>query len=180
MAYAIKLFFDKKRSKIVSGFWEKIKTQGVSSHMAESGYRPHITLLGMESTTFEECKLGLSELCSRYSQIPLRAEAIGVFPNEPSTVYLSITLSELLYEFHHALHQSSQRWANNHSEYYLPGSWTPHLTLACRLSQEEVIPVVKETYHLKLPISLLATSLALVAIPSAEVQFEAPLQALRS
>jgi 2'-5' RNA ligase len=86
--------------------------------------------------------------------------------------HLKEMVSQALLDFHQAVYSCV-----NQSEYqlhplYVPGRWVPHITLATKLSKEQLAQAV-ERLELNLPLEIGVSRLALVKYPT-------PLQLLKT
>jgi len=99
------------------------------------GHTHHITLAVYE-------KLDVVGLCSAVSKISsiavdLTFPAIGIFPGERSVLFATPIVNMELLNLHERFHQIS-RSCGDCQEYYMPGSWFPHMTLVIQLNNHDL------------------------------------------
>ncbi len=176
MAYAVKLFLDQELSAQISGLWDGLKLEGISSHMSDSGYQPHITILGARDVDANRARETLVEILRPPSEFALECPAVSVFPGSTSTVFVSVTLTESLRKLHETIHLGAHDWAQDLAPYYKPGSWVPHITVGCQLNSKEVCLTVQKVLNECFPLKGRAISIALVQIPGGKKEFEIELQ----
>lgn len=171
VSWAIKLFLDSRLDGAVRAIWSSLEDLDLSYQMSASGHRPHLTLLGMEESNIKSAKMCLKNIAKQSQQFTLRVGAVGVFPQEPATVYLSPTICPELQHLYFYVIDNRKYLGANFSPYYLPDTWTPHITLACRLRSYDVNKVTSLVCAQFKPLVGDAHSIALVHIPSGEESF---------
>jgi 2'-5' RNA ligase len=171
VSWAIKLFFDSRMDGAVRAIWSSLEELDLPYQMSASGYSPHLTLLGMEESNIKSAEIYLKNIAKQRQPFTLRVGAVGIFPQEPATVYLSPTICPELQHLYFYLIDNRKYLGANFSPYYLPDVWTPHITLACRLRSCDVNTVTSLVCAQFKPLAGEAHGIALVHIPSGEESF---------
>ncbi len=175
MSWAIKIFFDSRMDEAVRAIWSSLEDLDLPYQMSTSGYRPHLTLLGMEESNVQSAETSLKNIARQSRPFAVSVGAVGVFPQEPATVYLSPTICPELQHLYCYLIDNRKYLGANFSPYYLPDAWIPHITLACRLRSYDVDKVTSLVCAQFKPLVGNAHSIALVHIPSGEESFRVAL-----
>jgi 2'-5' RNA ligase len=63
---------------------------------------------------------------------------LGTFINT-GTLFIAPALSTELLDFHRDHHNCFKEFNGNENSFYLPGKWSPHCTIASRLSEENML-----------------------------------------
>jgi hypothetical protein len=74
---------------------------------------------------------------------------VGAFPTNPAQVFLGITTTAELLSFHLHFHNLTLSLTSNGSNYYQPGEWVPHSTLAIRCAPPLVSQIIETCLQYK-------------------------------
>lgn len=123
----------------MEGFKRKNITQyGIDT----KGKRPHITIADYNNLDKDRFVSLLSEFYNSKSKIAISLNTLGTFINT-GTLFLAPTLSTELLNFHSNHHNYFKSFNENENSYYLPGKWSPHCTIASRLSEDNMLTTFK-------------------------------------
>jgi 2'-5' RNA ligase len=147
MPYALTLGFDDDASLPV-----KAISAALADHAADDdpllGVEPHITLAVLPDETsasaLEEIAFGLARA---WEALPLTLGAIGIFPGEPTVIWLAPVMTEQMLARHAELHRAlSSLHVHPH---YSPGSRIPHVTLSQqrRTTAAQAIEIVSSAWR---------------------------------
>ena len=129
MQYAIELYFDKETEEKLLALSRRVAEAKLSTKFLEWKTRPHLTLACFNDVDEVRC----AELLGRFaaSRLPLPAYigSVGMF-NDTRTIFASPIMNEGMYRFHRELHEALKDFDTAGWEWYLPGRWAPHCTLA--------------------------------------------------
>lgn len=134
MPYAVEIFFDRKSEESIRDIWRKLHESEISSYMFTSGSRPHIALSIMDSIDLPEFGEKLKAFTEELYPIDLRFVSIGTFPGAEGVLFLSPTVTAELLELHKAFNSTFTSYKGEMLNYYLPGVWIPHCTIAMGLA----------------------------------------------
>lgn len=137
-AYAFVGYFDESIQKTYHQIWQFLSEHGISDYGVKPERRkPHITLADyydIEETSFTE---HLESLYTNSPIIPIELTQLGHFLGT-GTLFYAPTISNQLNTLH-VLHHKQMKAFETDGSYYLPGSWTPHVTVASRLTHEQMM-----------------------------------------
>ena len=139
MAHSIELLLDGSSEAAVRAVWQALADDGLPSqvHVKSSTNRPHVTLLAAEriSPDVDDVLRGMSH------RLPIDGVvgALLVFGRASLTLARLIVPSAELLEFHDEVYRCSLPYLTGDPfGHCAPGRWTPHATLARRMSAGEV------------------------------------------
>lgn len=131
---SIELTLDERSDAAIRRDWRTLADNGLpslASHTASSN-APHVTLVAGEDLDVGGVPLGAFDTLP----LPLRFSAVAVFPAARDRFVLVRTVvvtAELL-----ALHARVAAASREPVSTSLPGAWTPHVTIARRLTADQV------------------------------------------
>jgi 2'-5' RNA ligase len=143
MAHSIELIFDAATDRIIGDQWRSLADAELPSqgNIRSTSNRPHVTLIAADSID----PAVDASLVALTDAIGMRVDvgALLVFRGRRATAARLVVPSLPLLE----LHQRIFELATPHLEtdplpHVTPGSWTPHITLARRLSDQQITDVV--------------------------------------
>jgi hypothetical protein len=130
--YAVEFFFDDSFESWVKDIWSGLKTQGITSFMADiEALRPHITVAVYNS------ELPIEEFISRFdvvtkkmSHMHVKFDIVATFPTS-RTVFLAPTMTSYLFETHRKYYNELAEYNvfDNYNGWNFPDDWSPHCTL---------------------------------------------------
>jgi len=142
-AYAFVAYFDYETENYFRQIWKDLSESNITQYGLETkGKRPHITIADYDNLDKEK----FLELVSKYYESKLKISVtlniLGTFINT-GTLFVAPTLSKELLDFHNNHHDYFGQFNKNDNSFYLPGRWTPHCTIASRLSEDNMIKAFK-------------------------------------
>ncbi len=177
MPYAIGYTLDKQTSTIVNGVWQELADREVSSQMLTSPFRPHITLGIADELDKAACKAFLAEFAERYASFPIILSSVGVFPRaEESAVFFGVTVTADLLVLHADFHRTFSVCGEGLRDYYRPGIWVPHCTLADGLPCELLPRAIEICHKTELPITACADGINVLQFPPGNELFTLPVR----
>jgi 2'-5' RNA ligase len=148
MPYALTLGFDDDASLPVKAISAALADHAADDDPVLLGVEPHITLAVLpdetSATTLEEIAFGLAR---EWEALPVTLGAIGIFPGDPTVIWLAPVATEQLLARHAELHKAlSPLHVHPH---YAPGSWIPHVTLSQqrRTTAAQAIEIVSSAWQ---------------------------------
>lgn len=146
----------------------------------QSAYRPHITLAAYEVDSPTTYVKVLKELANQTEQFPIQLDVLGVFP-ENGVVFYAPRMSSALLDLHRKTIQVTHAISeSNLSPFLQPNQWTPHVTIAARLSRDEVMTVVGACFDYWEPVRGHVHGLTVRVIPNEADYFFQALKTLSS
>jgi 2'-5' RNA ligase len=132
--YGVIAIFDESTDRAIRDIWQGLSDNSISYYAGEVIDRvPHITLASYETLDEKSFKLKMNEVYKEQKSIDLTFNSLGSFLNS-GTLYLSPVMTKDLDALHFHHHRAFEEFSEHASPFYLPERWTPHCTLANRLS----------------------------------------------
>ena len=132
MPYAVMLFFDEESTVRLENIREALRLRGVE---VDEAAKPHISLAIYHDLDVADLRVRLEKFARTCPPEPLRFGSIGVFPADPPVVFLAPIVSCDLLDLHARFHAHFADYASEEWDYYRPGVWVPHCTLALQLDE---------------------------------------------
>ena len=129
MTYAIELFFNEEMEKKLFYYIERLAKEKISTTFFDYKARPHVALAGFKDVDEKECIEKLKEFAKNHKSIPAYIGSLGMFP-DTKTIFASPIMTDSIYQMHRELHESFCGFDSKGYEWYYPGRWVPHSTLA--------------------------------------------------
>lgn len=141
MILAIIGLFDSKLTEEIHGLQKALVDAGVSDHTFQSAIGPHVTFLGFETDSAEAAIACAARVCGGYEgrQFYSLISSYGIFPFEKKVVFALPVLTEDWIQLHRQLVFACLEEKEAVETFHLPGKWVPHITLASRLTSNEVL-----------------------------------------
>jgi 2'-5' RNA ligase len=162
------LTFDPITEQAIQSFWGHIVDAGITERSL-TRYPPHITLAVYDVENINSYEAILAPIASALVPFPILLDSLGVFP-ETGVIFLSPRMSQALFSLHRAIiHEfMSMDKADMPSlahDWLLPDRWTPHATLAARLTSAQVLKGLEVCLHHWAPIHGYATGIGMRIFP---------------
>ncbi len=120
---------DKPATAYVENLWGDLE-----KHCGLTGYKsamfPHFSWQVTEAYDQRNLKGVVGRIASQTRPFSVRTAGIGLFTGDNPIIFISIVKDEFLAQFHAMLWEQLGEIAIQPSEYYAPGKWMPHITLA--------------------------------------------------
>jgi 2'-5' RNA ligase len=171
MAIGVSAWFDSATESAIRAMWKQLADAGVSRTLHDGPYRPHVTLAVFETIDREAFVPAIRQHLSSLRPLPVVFAGLGIFLNDPLTVYLSVTPSDRLLHLHRDVHELLRGRAQGPTPYYLQDSWTPHATLAFALPRTMLPKAMDLLSAIALPFEGVVDRLGVIDTP-AEVELE--------
>ena len=152
MPYAVHLFFDDTTDQAIRTIWQEMTDSGAAPYLGVSGNRPHISLVLCDELDPGDCERRLKDFSTHFKAMPVSFQTLGIFPG--TTVYTGPVVTRELLHLHRevdGLLDGCCKWPA--FDYYRPGKWIPHCTLAMEFEASRLNEVLEIASHLKLPLN---------------------------
>ena len=173
MAFAISIWFDDETENKIRLIWKDLHEKDITSVLHTGNYRPHITLAIYKELKVEEFRISLEKLLKDISPFKIILPSIGIFGTKPgiqsvsgNAVFLGVTPTIELLEFHKSVHQLLEIYGKEPISYYLPKSWNPHSSLGVKITSQEILKIIESTLQFELPIYPIATRVGIIDTPA--------------
>ncbi len=110
----------------------------------------HVSLGVYDDVAVERFVTDVAAFAETLEPIPVRLASIGIFSGAKNVLYLGPVVTEALLALHRRFHDALSAHARPCWEYYLPGAWVPHVTLAMDIEAgalEEAVAVVQQIWQ---------------------------------
>jgi 2'-5' RNA ligase len=138
MGFAVEMYFDSDTELAVRRLRRELTNHGLKSVLDEMGDRPHISLAVIDDVDPALLNPKLKVFALVTEKMPLILSAIGSFPSQEGILYLAPAVSRSLLEVHYNFHELLAETEIETAEYYRPGNWVPHCTIAQGLESNEL------------------------------------------
>jgi RimJ/RimL family protein N-acetyltransferase len=139
-AYAFVGYLDTKTEARFRQLWKNLSVNNITQYGVETkGKRPHITIADYDNLDKGRFINLLNEFYDNKTKIEICLNILGTFINT-GTLFIAPALSTELLDFHRDHHNYFKEFNENENSFYLPGKWSPHCTIASRLSEESMVP----------------------------------------
>ena len=149
MPYAYELALDPEAAAVVQRIWRELADAGIG-YMASSGVRPHVTLGIWETLDRDRAEAELTRFAAETPPVRVTFASVGLFPGV--AVFLAATVAAELLELHAGFHRRFARFGEAPSDYYRPGRWVPHCTLATDLEPDRFADALAIAGRVRLPL----------------------------
>jgi len=148
--YAVEFALDDRAGGVVRDVWRELSATGVT-WMSTSGAEPHVSLGIWETIEREPFVAELARFAAETPCIDVTFEAVGMFPG--SAIYLRPVPNATLDAVQRQLHLRFAALGGNAWQYYLPGTWVPHCTVAMEFPPERTAEARAIVERLPLPLT---------------------------
>ncbi len=168
MALSVCLLPEDSADRAVRRLWQRLEDAGVATLLSHTHGRhvPHLTLASLTSYDLDAVQTALTAL-SGGGPLVARLDALGMFPR--SRVWLAPTVTTALLERHRSVVEAVSATGADVHPRYRPGEWLPHLTLAPRLTLDQLAVVAGKVNEV-LPLTAVFSRTALVQTGTGEVR----------
>lgn len=160
MSLAVCLLFDDRADRALRALWDRLEDLGVSTLRSHTHGRhvPHLSYAVLRTWELDAVRNVVDALPAG-GQLDLQFDALGTFRRGRAWLVPSVT-GELVNRQEQAVAALTNAGADLH-KHYLPGVWTPHLTIAPRVPLG-ALPVVAAAVYDVLPLQARAVRAALI------------------
>lgn len=138
MPISVELRFDVRTEEAIRRTWDDLADAGIARALRDGGMTPHVTLGACRSLSDPEALEGLlGDLARKTSVLELAFHHIGVFFGDEGVVFAGVAPTRELLALHAEFWGRFDALATEPRNYYRPGSWVPHATLAIRANGRE-------------------------------------------
>jgi 2'-5' RNA ligase len=163
MHRVIMLTFDEVTEGAIRGLWADLAaTLGIKIGMVE--IQPHVTLLSSRQMSAEVSAEIRQTAAMRTAPIELYFESVGAFLSPEGVAFLSPVVTTELLALQRATAAAAAGLGVEIEDYYRPGSWVPHCTLAWPISSADIGRVVARSHEVFSPLRGHAVAVTGIAV----------------
>jgi 2'-5' RNA ligase len=138
-AYALIGYLDNETEAYFKKLWKDLSEENITQYGIETkGKRPHITIADYDNLDKDKFVDLLNKFYGNKPKVAMSLNILGTFINT-GTLFLAPTLSTELLDLHRSHHNYFKEFNENENSFYLPGKWSPHCTIASRLSEDNMM-----------------------------------------
>jgi 2'-5' RNA ligase superfamily protein len=178
MAFAVVLFFDPATEATVRRVGRGLVIPDVTPVDPFVGdLRPHVSLGVCEDLDTRRFRSDFMAFAAATPALEFTFGSLGVFSaGDEGVVFLAPIVTHGLLSIHDAFHTLFTRYAVAEMDYYLPGNWVPHCSLALHVPRDRVAAAVDASSRLAgLPLRGRFESMGLFQFQPAKDIYTAPL-----
>lgn len=136
--YLITAYFDETTNKILSKYIKRIANETGNTFMTDNNVPPHLTLTALETEDEDEAIDVMRNLEGQFESGKIKIVTIGTLL--PYVIYAAPVFNDYLKNQANILNLELSRHSDiSENKFYKHNNWMPHITLAKRLSSEQLI-----------------------------------------
>jgi hypothetical protein len=177
MAFAVALFFDAATEATVRLVARSLVPAGIPADPFVGELRPHLSLGVCEQLDAAGFEADFMAFAAATPATDFTFASAAVFPTgDAGVLFLAPIVTQALLLSHDRFHRMFARHAISPVDYYLPGNWVPHCSLALNLPRDRLASVVDASVRAaSLPIRGRYESIGLIQFLPATDVYTAPL-----
>ncbi len=134
--YAIEWCLDASLSREMEQVWQRLITAAGTSFIADVGGEPHVSLATLPRMESPDAVIEAVGQIARPLEVTFTA--VGGFQGAGGVVFALPTPTEALLRTHAEVHALLAERGLQAHEYYRPGRWVPHCTLAMEVPRDRL------------------------------------------
>eukprot|EP00250_Pteridium_aquilinum_P004939 c15115_g1_i1 orf=221-769(+) len=151
--YSVKLYFDPALENQILKIWNVLARRQISTQLIENEDRPHITLFTAPSLEPSKLYGVIKSFAAKQQPLAVVLSAVGSFATEENVLFLAPTPTVSLLAFHEQFFELLKREGLDIGEFYQPGSWIPHCTVALNVPKGRIADAFSIIRDFKLPLT---------------------------
>ena len=176
MAYAVELTLDYNSSQFIQSVWDDFAVKQIAEYAQQAGIHPHITLAIYEHVDCITCEEQLNSITQNVSQFEFTFTHLGLFMQQEIVLFIAPTVTKEMIDLHNEVVGNLEKHTRGAWDYYLPGNWTPHCTLAYNILPEKLPFALSVAANIKLPFRAHATSICVTEFQPVKTVFKISLK----
>lgn len=177
MGYAIELNLSKDSAARVVKLWEGLARESINSAMLDLGAQPHISLAVFERLDPALLREDLNRFAEVTPPLSVVLSHAGAFPTAEGVVFLAPAVTQELLEVHRRLHRVLWDRGAECAEYYRPGIWVPHCTVAIGVAPGKIGAAIETCLRSEIYGPVEMDEVSLVDFPPVHEIYAYPLRA---
>ncbi|WP_217557725.1 2'-5' RNA ligase family protein [Paenibacillus sp. GbtcB18] len=136
--YAVIGLFDEQTELLIKTIWRELQERSISFYAEEIvDRRPHMTIANHNNLDKLEFVNEMDKFYEDKPVVHFLLNSVGSFLNS-GALYFAPAVTEQLTNLHSTHHQHFGKFNDIPDSLYAPGNWTPHCTIANRLSEQKL------------------------------------------
>ena len=143
MELSVQFLFAEPAKTQLMGIWKRLSTLPGGRALVDSPYEPHITVGLFKDIHLESLVDGLTAVVSE--PFALSLATLASFPTAEGTLFLTPIPNAALLQLHERICALVLKLggALRQPEFYAPGNWVPHCSVAWRAPQSTILEAVR-------------------------------------
>lgn len=166
MLYGVELFFAPPAEADVRRVQAALHAAGLPALTS----RPHVTLGVAGDVDLPGLTAAVQQFARTSGELTLHFHGLGIFAGTEGVLYLAVTPAACLLALHEAFHVWFDDYAYGRRDYYLPGNWVPHCTLAQGATTEQLARATAVILPLPWPQSAAVHAVGIAAVEPARTR----------
>jgi len=138
MNFGAAFVFDSLTEEAMRGLWQSIADAELPSLMLSLDYPPHLTIFLAEEVDESGLHTALLKLAAITPPLPVQFPSVAHFLSGGAVAYLAPIVNHALLDLHAAVWDAASPFTRGRPQYYAPGVWVPHATLAYNTPPDQV------------------------------------------
>jgi len=134
MAYSVDLALSATTAAVIDMVCDRLEEDPKIETYRRLGTAPHVSLGVYDNVDVRRFGDAAAAFARTISPISVHLGAIGVFCHETSVLFIAPVVTGELLALHERFHREFEAFNETCWNYYCPGNWVPHITLAMNLS----------------------------------------------
>lgn len=164
--YAVVAYLDSQINNQFTSLWQALSDQNITDYgVRPKGKRPHLTLADYDEIEAEIIEKHFKDVYRDVCPIEIQLSVLGSFIGT-GTLFFAPTFSMALRDFHANHHQMFDIEQKLGMSLYSPGNWIPHVTIASRLNEQQMIQAFSYSRSVFQRIEATITEVSLIKVVS--------------
>ena len=134
MPYSAELMLAAPAAHEIDALCERLEQDPDLQTYRRLGSAPHISLAVYDQVDTQAFGAALRKFAGTLRRTPVELNQIGVFAHDECVLFLAPVVTTGLLDLHRRYHEFFGGFAKSCWDYYRPGNWCPHVTLAMNLA----------------------------------------------
>ncbi len=134
MAYSVELMLAAPAAGALDELCDQLEEDPGIGTYRRLGSAPHISLAVFDNIEVGPFSEAVSAFARNLEPLPIHLNALGVFCHEKSVLFIAPVVTRQLLKLHEDFHRAFAAFNKSCWDYYRPGNWVPHVTLAMNLT----------------------------------------------
>jgi len=137
-SHGVALHFNEELEKEIFKIWQEMSKRGVAEFPLASGMTPHMTLGLYNNIDVNKFTADVEKFAKETEPFSTDFYSAGIFPTEIISLFIYPVPTKDLIKIHNDFHKFVQIDDDHSHQYYLPGRWIPHTTLAYNADESRI------------------------------------------
>lgn len=127
--YGVVSLLDEATNEKIEAIWEDFQ-RGLGVHGVSQTPIPHVSYHVASKYNLSRLEENLDLLVQQITSFSIRTNGLGVFTGEQPVLYIPVIRENEFASVQRRMYEIANKLTRDGNDYYIPGNWTPHITLA--------------------------------------------------